>query len=230
VTGNVHSTEAIGDRQEAKVTTHRIIKPFLERRWLILTTTLTVIIGTFCWSQRLPDTYVSSLFLEATSKDGRSIPRGQVPRLYKELKSPPVFNQVMQSEPFKDQRESGALTEVLAERLTSNIGLQEDFQGSSVVVHLRYLDVTPEAAEQGANVLGQAIASAELGRESENGFAFKVLQPASPAIGPIKPQRFMLTMFALGGGFLLGLVLAGVSELFKYRRHVKFDSPSVRAT
>ena len=212
------------------MTTDRIIKPFWERRWLILTSTLTVTIATFCWFQRLPYAYQSSVVLVATSKDGRSIPPGQVPRLYKELKSAPVFNQLMQSEPFKDQRESGATTEVLVERLSSNTGIREDVQGSSVIVHLTYLDFTPEAAEKGANVLGQGIASAELGTESENGFAFKVLQPASPATGPIKPRRFMLTMFALGGGLLLGFVLAAVSELFKNRRHVKFDSPSVRAT
>lgn len=211
------------------MTTDRI-KPFWERRWLILTTTLTVIIGTFCWFQRLPDAYESSLVLAATSKDGRSIPPGQVPRLYRELKSPPLFYQVIQSEPFKEQRESGATTEVLVERLSNSTRLLEDYEGSSVIVHLSYLDLTPEAAEKGANVLGQGIASVELGRESETGFAFRVVQPASPATGPIKPRRFMLTMFALGGGLLLGFVLAGISELFKYRRHVKFDSPSVRAT
>lgn len=212
------------------MTMHRTIKPFWERRWLILTTTLTVIIGTFCWFQRLPDAYESSLVLAAISKDGRSIPPGQVPRLYQQLKSPPVFHQVIQSEPFKDQRKSGATTEVLIERLSNNTRLIEDYRGSSVIVHLSYLDLTPEAAEKGADVLGQGIASAELGRESETGFAFRVVQQASTATGPIKPRRFMLTMLALGGGLLLGFVLAGVSELFKYRRHVKFDSPSVRAT
>jgi len=209
------------------VTTHRIVRSFWERRWLIFATTLTVVIGTFCWFQRLPHAYESTLVLVATSKDGRSIPPGQVPRLYQELKSPPVFNQVIQAEPFQEHRDSGATTEVLVEQLSYNTRLLEDFQGSSVMVRLSYLDITPEAAEKGANVLGQAIASAELGSESEKGFAFKVLQPASPAIGPIKPRRFMLTMFALAGGLLLGFVLAGVSELL---RHVKFDSPSVRTT
>lgn len=209
------------------MTTHRIIRPFWERRWLIFATTLTVVIGTFCWFQRLPHAYQSTLVLVATSKDGRSIPSGQVPRLYQELKSPPVFYQVIQAQPFKDQRDSGATTEALVERLSYNTRLLEDSQRSSVMVQLSYLDLTPEAAEQGANVLGQGIASAELGRESENGFAFRVLQPASPATGPIKPRRFMLTMFALAGGLFLGFVLAGISELV---RHVKFASPSVRAT
>ena len=212
------------------MTMHRIIKPFWERRWLILTTTLTVTIGTFCWFQTLPNGYQSSLVLAATSKDGRPVPLGQVPRLYQELKSAPVFHQVIQSDPFKEQRESGVTTEVLVEWLSSNTGLREERQGSSVIVQLTYFDVTPEAAQKGANVLGQGIAAAELGRESEAGFAFRVVQPAGPATGPIKPRRFMFTMVALSGGLLLGLVFAGIGELFKYRRHVKFDSPSVRAT
>ena len=209
------------------MTTQRIIRPFWERRWLILATTLTVVIGTFCWFQTLPHAYESTLVLVAASNDGRPIPPGQVPRLYQELKSPAVLNQVMQAEPFKDQSGSGATTEVLVERLSYNTRLLEDVQGSSVMVRLSYLDITPEAAEKGANVLGQSIASTELGRESEKGFAFKVSQQAGPATGPIKPRRFMLTMFALAGGLLLGFVLAGVSELL---RHVKFDSPSVRTT
>ena len=209
------------------MTTHRIIRPFWERRWLIFATTLTVTIGTFCWFQRLPHAYESTLVLVATSKDGRSIPSGQIPRLYKELKSPPVFHQVIQAQPFKEQLDSGATNEALVERLSYNTRLLEDSQGSSVLVRLSYLDITPEAAQQGANVLGQGVASAELGREAENGFAFKVLQPASAATGPIKPRRLMITMFAVAGGLLLGFVLAGVSELV---RHVKFASPSVRAT
>ena len=206
------------------------MKPFWERRWLILATTVTVVIGTFCWFQRLPYAYESSLVLAATAKNGGTIPPGQVPRLYRELKSAPVFHQVMQSEPFNEQPESSATTEVLIERLSNSIQLLEEHQGSSVTVYLTYLDISPTGAEKGANVLGQGIASAELERESENGFAFRVVQPASPATGPIKPRRFMLTMLALGGGFFLGLIFAGVSELFSYRRHVKFDPSSVRAT
>lgn len=210
--------------------TQRMITPFWERRWLILATTLTVIVGTLCWARGLPHAYESAVVLAATSKDGKAIPPGQVPRLYRELWSPSVINPVVQADLFKHQRESGATTEVLVKQLRNSTSLREDHQGASVMVHLHYLDLSPEAAEAGANLLGQAIASAEIEKESENNFAFRVVRPAISAAGPIKPRLSILTFYALGGGLLLGLVLAGMSELFKYRRHVKFDSPSVRAT
>src|SRR5215212_2652471 len=140
--------------------TRSMITPFWARRWLILATTLTVIIGTLCWAQGLPHAYESSAVLTATSKDGRAIPPGQVPRLYRELWSTSVIHPVVQSDLFNDRRKSGATTEVLVEQLRNSTSLREDHEGASVKVHLRYLDLTPQAAEAGANLLGQAIASA----------------------------------------------------------------------
>lgn len=212
------------------MTAHRLIRPFWERRWLITATTVTVLIGTFCWTQQLPDVYISSAVLTATSKDGSAIPPGQVPRLYRELASAPVLNRVLQSDPFKRQRESGATTEDLVARLMNSTQLLEEHRGTAVVVDLSYADLTPESAEAGANLLSQAIASAELERKSENNFAFTVAESATPAAGPIKPRPSMIAFYAVAGGLLLGLVFAGVSEVFKYRRHAKFDSPSMRAT
>ena len=212
------------------MTAHRLIRPFWERRWLITATTVTVLIGTFCWTQQLPHVYISSAVLTATSKDGSAIPPGQVSRLYRELGSAPVLNKVFQSDLFKRQRESGATTEDLVARLMNSTQLLEEHRGTSVVVDLSYADLTPESAEAGANLLSQAIASAELERKSENNFAFRVAESAIPAAGPIRPRLSMIAFYAVGGGLLLGLVLAGVSELFKYRRHAKFDSPSMRAT
>lgn len=213
------------------MSTQRMLTPFWKRRWLILATIVTVVVGTLIWAQRLPHAYISSLLLEATSKDGKAIPPGQVPRLYKELWSTSVIHPVVHSDLFKDQRESGATTEVLVQQIRNSTSLSEDHQGATVTVHLRYLDSTPQAAEAGANLLGQAIASAELANESENNFAFKVVRPAVLSDGPIKPRLSILTFYALGGGLLLGLVLAGVSELFTlYRRHEKIGSPSVRPT
>ena len=149
-------------QEVTKLTTHRIIKPFWERRWLIFATTLTVTVGTFCWFQQLPYAYESSVVLTATAKNGQTIQPGQVSRLYRELKTAAVFHQVSNSDPFKEHREFGETTEALAERLSNNTRILEERQGSSVVVHLSYLDLTPEAAEKGANVLGQGIALAEL--------------------------------------------------------------------
>jgi uncharacterized protein involved in exopolysaccharide biosynthesis len=168
-----------------------------------------------CWFERLPYAYESSVVLAACAKDDQPIPSGQVPRLHSELKSAPIFQSLIHSDPFDEQHEFGETSETLLARLSNNTRLLEERQGTSVVVYLTYRDLAPEAAEKGARVLAQVIASADLERESESGFAFRVVQPANPATGPIRPRKFMLTMLGLCGGLLLGLLFAGVGAAFK---------------
>jgi hypothetical protein len=166
----------------------------------------------------------------AESKDGKPIPPAQLARVRKELWSNAVLYPVVESDVFKDRRASGTRNEVLVEQLRRSMDLREHNHGTSAVIHLRYLDLTPERAEKVAGVLGEAIETAEAQNTSEGAIAFRVEQPASPASGPIKPRQFVVGVKALGGGVLLGLVLAGLSEIFgswRHRRRRHVEAPIV---
>lgn len=191
----------------------RIIAPFWRRRWLILTTTLTVTIGTLFWAQGLPTIYESSLTLTANSTDGNTIPPGQLARIRKELWSTAVIYPVVESNLFKTQRASGVSNDALVDQLQGSINLTEHSHGSSSVIHLRYFDPKPERAQAIASVLGEAIEKTNARIAGDGAVAFRVDQPATQAPGTLKPRLHIITVFALGGGVLFGLVLAGFSEL-----------------
>lgn len=210
------------------MSTHRIIAPFWRRRWLILTTTLTVITGTLFWARGLPTIYESSLTLAANSKDGSTIPPGQLARIRKELWSESVIYPVVESNLFQSQRAAGLNNDALVDQLQGSINLTEHYHGSSAVIHLRYFNPSPERAQAIASLLGQTIEMAEAKNTEQGAIAFRVDQPARQAPGTMSPRIYMITMFALGGGILFGVALAGVSELigsWRHRRQPKLDSP-----
>lgn len=209
--------------------TQRIIAPFWRRRWLILTTTSTVILGSLLWAQGLPPIHESSLTLVATSQDGKTIPPGQLARIRKELWSTAVIYPVVESSLFNTQRASGLSNDALVDRLQGSINLTEHSSGSSAVIRLRYFDPSPERAQAIASMLGQTIEMIEAKNAGEGAAAFRVDQPAMQAPGTIRPRMQIITMFALGRGILLGLVLAGVSELvgsWRHRRQPELNSPT----
>lgn len=212
------------------MSTQRIIAPFCRRRWLILTTTLTVITGTLFWARGLPTIYESSLTLAANSKDGKTIPPGQLARVRQELWSKAVIYPVVESDLFKTQRASGASNDALVDQLQRSTNLTEHSHGSSAVIHFRYFDPSPERAQAIAAVLGQTIEMAEAKNTSEGAIVFRVEQPVKQAPGTINPRIHIITVFALGGGILFGLVLAGLSELvgsWRHRRQPEFNSPII---
>ena len=207
--------------------TQRIIAPFWRRRWLILTTTLTVIAGTLFWAQGLPTVYESSLTLAANSKDGTTIPPGQLARLRQELRNKSVYYQVVKSDLFNDQRASGASNDVLVEQLQRSLGMTEHLHGTSAEIHLRYLDPKPERAQMVAAVLGQTIEEIDGKNTSASAIGFRVERPATPAPNPIKPRLYIIAVFALGVGVLSGLILALLSALFGNRRQQQLKAPVV---
>ena len=211
--------------------TQRLITPFWRRRWLILTTTLTVVAGSLFWAQGLPYVYASSITLVAELKDGQSISPAQLARVRKEVWSNAVLYPVVESDAFTDRRASGTSNEALVEQVRRSMDFREHNHGTSAVIHLRYLDLTPQRAERVAGVLGQAIETAEAQNTSEGAIAFRVQAPPSPATGPIKPQQFVVGVKALSGGVLLGLILAALSEMFgswRHRRHPHVEAPIIR--
>lgn len=208
--------------------TQRIIAPFWRRRWLILTTTLTVILGTLFWARGLPIVHESSLTLVANSKDGTTIPPGQLARIRNDLWSPAVIYPVVESNLFNTQRASGLNNDALVERIQGSVNLTEHSYGSSAVIRLRYFDPSPERAQAIASMLGKTIETTEAKNTAEGAVAFRIEQPATQAPGTIHPRIHIITMFALGRGLLLGLVLAGVSELvssWRHRRQPELNSP-----
>jgi len=207
--------------------TQRIIAPFWRRRWLILTTTLTVIAGTLFWAQGLPTVYESSLMLAANSQDGTSIQPGQLARVRQELRNKSVYYQLVKSDLFSDRRASGESNDRLVEQLQRSIGMTEHLHGTSAVIHLRYLDPKPERAQMVAAVLGQSIEEIEAKNTSAGAVVFRVEQPATPMPVPIKPRLYIIAVFALGVGILSGLILAGLGALFGSRRHRQVKVPVV---
>lgn len=203
------------------MSTQRVIAPFWRRRWLILTTTLTVITGSLIWAQRLPPLYESSLTLVANSKDGTPIPPGQLARIRKDLWSKAVIYPIVESDLFSGQRAAGVSNDALVEYLQKSIGLTEHSHGSTDVIHLRYYHPKPESAQAIAALVGQTIESVNAKNASEGAVVFRVEQPATLTPGRINTQMSVVTVFALGGGVLFGLVLAAVSELFGSLRHLR---------
>ena len=206
--------------------TQCIIAPFWRRRWLILTTTLTVIVGTLFWARGLPTVYESSLTLAANSQDGTSIQPGQLARVRQELRNKSVYYQVVKSDLFNDRRASGESNDVLVEHLQRSIGMTEHLHGSSAVIHLRYLDPKLERAQMVAAVLGQSIEKIQT-NTSAGAVVFRVEQPAIPAPSSIKPRLYIIGVFALGVGILSGLLLAGLSALFGSWRSREAEAPVV---
>jgi uncharacterized protein involved in exopolysaccharide biosynthesis len=93
---------------------------------------------------------------------------------------------------------------------------------------LRYFDPSPERAQAIASILGKTIEMTEAKNTAEGAVAFRVDQPAMQAPGTLNPRIHMITMFALGRGILLGLVLAGLSELvgsWRHRRQPELNLP-----
>lgn len=208
----------------------RIIAPFWRRRWLILTTTLAVLIGTLFWARGLPSVYESSLTLSATSRDGSPIPPGQIARLTQDLWSKAIIYPVVESDVFSAQRASGVSHEALVEQLQNGTDLTEHSHGSSAVIHLRYLDPRPERAQAIAAVLGETIEKSEAKNTAAGAIVFKVEQPARPVPGTINPRMYVIAILALGRGIFFGLVLAGLSELvagWRQRRQPELSTPIV---
>lgn len=210
--------------------TQRIIAPFWRRRWLILTTTLTVTAGTLFWARSLPTVYESSLTLSATSKDGSTIPPGQLARLRQDLWSNAVIYPVVESDLFRTQRASGVRNDALVEQLQNSTDLTEHAHGSSAVIHLRYLDPRPERAQAIASALGQTIEKSEAKNTAAGAISFKVEQPAKPAPGTINPRMHVIAVLALARGLTFGLILAGLAALvggWRNRRQPELNSPIV---
>jgi uncharacterized protein involved in exopolysaccharide biosynthesis len=210
--------------------TQRVIAPFWRRRWLILTTTLAVLTGTLFWARGLPRVYESSLTLVANSKDGSTIPPGQLARLRQDLWSNAVIYPVVESDLFRAERASGVRNDALVEQLQHSTDLTEHAHGSSTVVHLRYLDPRPERAQAIASVLGETIQKSEAKNTVEGAVVFRVEEPARPAPGTIEPRIHIIALFAVGRGIFLGLVLACLSALvgsWRQRRQPELNSPVV---
>jgi capsular polysaccharide biosynthesis protein len=224
------SEEEITTRGDSKMSTHRIIAPFWRRRWLILTTTLTVIIGTLLWARGLPTIYEASLTLTANSKDGTTIPPGQLARIREELWSSAVIYPIVESNLFETQRAAGVSNDALVDQLQRSINLTEHSHGDSGVIHLRYFDPKPERAEAIASVLGQTIQMTEAKNTAEGKVGFRIDKPARRASSSLNPRLQILAVFALGGGILFGLVLASLSELvssWRHRRQPELNLPIV---
>jgi capsular polysaccharide biosynthesis protein len=194
---------------------------------LILTTTLTVIAGTVVWAQRLPPLYESSLTLTANSKDGSSIPQGQLARLRQGLHSRLVYYRIVESDLFNDRRAAGASNEVMVKQLQQSIGMTEHLYGSAAVIKLRSLDTNPERAQMVAAAIGKSIEETEAQNASQGNVAFRVEQQATLVPGTIKARLGVVAVFAFGVGILSGLVLAGLSELVGRRRSLAVNSPAV---
>ena len=210
--------------------TQRIIAPFWRRRWLILTTTLTVLAGTLLWARELPAVYESSLTLAAHSKDGKTIPPGQLARLAQDLWSKPVIYPVVESDVFTAQRASGITNTALVEQLQNGTDLTEHSYGTSAVIHLRYLDPKPERAQAIAAALGETIEKFEAKNTAEGAVAFRVEQPARPVPGTINPRMDVIAVLAVARGILFGLILAGLTALvgsWRNRRQPELTSPVV---
>src|SRR5689334_18852757 len=173
--------------------TQHIIAPFWRRRWLILTTTLTVVIGSLFWARGLPTIYESSLTLAANSKDGSTIPPGQLARIRKELWSESVIYPVVESNLFQEQRATGVSNATLVDQLQGSINLSEHYHGSSAQIHLRYFDRSPERAQAIASALGQTIEMTETQNTAAGAVAFRVDQPAKPAPTTLRPRIYVIT-------------------------------------
>ncbi len=191
----------------------RIIAPFWRRRWLILTTTLTVMAGTLFWAQRLPTVYESSLTLAANSKDGNPLPPGQLARVRRELRDKAVIYPVVESDLFSAQRAAGLSNDALVDQIQNSLSLTEHPHGSSAVIHLSYLHPKAERAQAMAAVIGQTIEAAEAQNGAEGVSGFRVEQPAKLSPRTINPRMSIIMFFALWGGISFGLVLTVVSEL-----------------
>jgi hypothetical protein len=127
----------------------------------------------------------------------------------------------VESDVFSAQRASGVSNDALVEHLQRNIGLTEHPHGSSDVIHLRYYHPKPESAYAIAAMVGQTIEMADAKNTAEGAVVFRVEQPATLAPGQINARMYVVTVFALGGGILFGLVLTVVSELFGSLRHLR---------
>jgi uncharacterized protein involved in exopolysaccharide biosynthesis len=133
----------------------------------------------------------------------------------------------VESNLFNAQRASGLSNDALVDRLQGSINLSEHSYGSSAVIRLRYFDASPERAQAIASMLGQTIETTEAKNIAEGEVAFRVDQPAQQAPGTLSPRIHIVTVFALGGGILFGLVLAGLSEVVGSwrRRQPELNSP-----
>lgn len=205
--------------------TQRLIAPFWRRRWLILTTTLAVVTGALVWAKSLPAVYESSLTLAANSKDGTSIPPGQLARVRQGLYSKSMYYRLAASSLFDDQRAAGLSNDALVEQLQRSIGLTEHSYGTSAVIQLRSFDTKPERAQMVAAAFGKSIEENDAQNVSGNSaIAFRVEQPAAAVPRTVKPRLGVVTVFALGGGILTAFILAAVSELVRRRRSPEVGS------
>jgi uncharacterized protein involved in exopolysaccharide biosynthesis len=185
------------------------------RRWWILTTTLAVLAATLWWANNLQRVYESAVVLgySSNTSDSQVLSQATVSEVTKRLGAEEQLRTLVDSDLFKGQRATGKTTEAIISNLTRSMAV-DSVGGSSL--RIRFRDPSPDRAQQVTENLGGLVEKLNL-----QGGTFKVQQRASVAAGQIMPNRVKLTVFGIGAGVLLGLVVAGLVELTRKFRSGK---------
>jgi len=199
------------DRQS---TGFRLFKAIWSRRWLILTSMLTVVSGTLWWASGQPHVYESSVLLtyavakEAPGADTHELLTAVRERLWQKS----IIDPLIEAD-FRQQKASGESDDKVVEYLRRSTNIASE-DGSGIVIRLRYRDRTPERSKLIAGHLGSTVERLQFESEAGQGAnGFTVTQPATLSPAPIMPRRLVLAELGIGIGVLLGLVLAGLAEL-----------------
>ena len=202
------------------------LKIIWNRRWLILITTTAVLAATLWWTNGLPEVYESSVVLGSTTDDAGS-QQQLLAHARERLNDKQTLETLTQSDAFRDQRTAGISADRLAENIRQSTLITNEPRANGFAIRVKYRDRTPERAQLIAGALSQVIEKSYRGDGQSKG-AIRVEQPATLASGSIMPRRLRMTAMGIGAGLLLGLVLAGITELASRLRNSKIDPQLAR--
>jgi len=196
------------------------LKIVWKRRWLILITTTAVMAVTLWWTNGLPKIYEASVVLRYTKDNAGTSPEQLLANAREHLNNKQTLEALIQTDAFKEQRTAGIGVDRLAENINQNTNITTEPRANGSAIRLKYRDRTPERAQSIAGALGQVIERS----------GFKVEQASTLATTPIMPRRLRLMGLGIGVGILLGLALAGITEVASRLRNGKMESTTRPAT